>query len=102
MWALALVGGFVMFTETHKKAYRWTAGIIHGLAHLSAALLVAWAGARLSVSGLGLEEEGLSSLVTTGIGTFIGGYLIGSFLLGLYLLISLNVFRRHANEAFPK
>jgi hypothetical protein len=29
-----------------------------------------------------------------------GGWLAGSFLTGLYLLISLNVFGRHGNEAF--
>jgi hypothetical protein len=31
---------------------------------------------------------------------FIGGYVLGSFIMGLYLLISLNVFGRHSNEAF--
>ena len=29
-----------------------------------------------------------------------GGWLVGSFLTGLYLLISLNVFGRHSEEAF--
>ena len=28
------------------------------------------------------------------------GYLVGSFIQGLYLLVSLNVFGRHFNEAF--
>ena len=30
----------------------------------------------------------------------IGGYAVGSFIQGLYLLVSLNVFGRHFNEAF--
>jgi hypothetical protein len=31
---------------------------------------------------------------------YIGGHLLGSFVMGLYLLISLNLWRRHHNEAF--
>lgn len=30
----------------------------------------------------------------------IGGYIVGSFIMGLYLLISMNFFGRHSNEAF--
>jgi hypothetical protein len=30
----------------------------------------------------------------------VGGFVVGPIILGLYLLISLNVFHRHGNEAF--
>ena len=36
----------------------------------------------------------------SGILMFASGALVGSFLMGVYLLISLNVFGRHSNEAF--
>ena len=39
-------------------------------------------------------------IVLTVVFILIGGYLIGSFIQGLYLLISLNIFGRHFNEAF--
>ncbi len=30
----------------------------------------------------------------------LGGWVVGSFIMGIYLLISLNWFSRHSNEAF--
>ena len=35
-----------------------------------------------------------------GLLVFIGGFLIAPIIMGLYLLISLNIFGRHHNEAF--
>jgi hypothetical protein len=99
-WVLVVIAAFVLFTDTHKKTYRGIAGIVHGVAHLLFALVIAWAAARFSVSYLGLQIGSVTSLITTGIGTFVGGYIAGSLLMGWYLLISLNRFNRHANEAF--
>jgi hypothetical protein len=31
---------------------------------------------------------------------FVGGWIVGSLIMGLYLLVSLNVFGRHSEEAF--
>ena len=31
---------------------------------------------------------------------FVGGWLLGSLIMGLYLLVSLNIFGRHSEEAF--
>ena len=33
-------------------------------------------------------------------GTFVGGWIVGSVIVGVYLLISVNVFGRHSEEAF--
>ena len=42
-----------------------------------------------------LAFEGFSGILM-----FASGALVGSFLMGVYLLISLNIFGRHSNEAF--
>ena len=95
---LILILSFILFTDTHSVWYRRIAGTLHGLAHAAAAwgLLLATRalGAALGVTHP-LAFEGFSGVVM-----FLAGGLIGSFLMGLYLLISLNVFGRHSNEAF--
>jgi hypothetical protein len=109
---LTLVG-FVFFTDTHKTFYRIVGGGLHGVFHIIAAYYVAF----ISVSWLGnnLREEiwrrpipwfggfeffldwrKLLALIVI----FVGGFLLGTFIMGLYVTISLNVFGRHANEAF--
>jgi 3',5'-cyclic AMP phosphodiesterase CpdA len=95
---LVLVLGFVLFTDTHSAWYRRIAGTMHGLAHAGAA----WALMRIVnhlVAALALPHRLLVEALT-GTLTFAGGALIGSLLMGVYLLVSLNVFERHANEAF--
>jgi hypothetical protein len=38
--------------------------------------------------------------MVTGAGTFAAGWVVGSAIVGVYLLISVNVFGRHSEEAF--
>jgi hypothetical protein len=99
-WILGLILGFVFFTDTHSKLYRWIAGSIHGLSHLLTNLLLGWCITRITISTLSLDPSGFAQPIIAGVGLFVGGYLAGSLLMGIYLLISLNVFRRHSNEAF--
>ncbi|MGZ9243048.1 MAG: metallophosphoesterase [Candidatus Binatia bacterium] len=110
---LLTVAGFVFFTDTHKKIYRFVGGGMHGIAHVLAANY----GALVFVSELGnnlserqwrqrlpwpegfeffLDFRILAALVLI----FLSGFVLGTFIMGLYLLISLNVFGRHGNEAF--
>jgi len=49
---------------------------------------------------LGLRYQTPEQLLLTGSLIVLGGWIVGSLLLGVYLLISLNVFGRHMNEAF--
>jgi hypothetical protein len=107
------VVGFVFFTDTHKKLYRFLGGGLHALAHIFFAFYIA----LLSVSLVGnnlsratwrthipwpagfeffLDWRMLIALVLT----FVGGFVVGTFIMGLYLLVSLNIFGRHGNEAF--
>jgi hypothetical protein len=82
LWLLAFVAAVVFFTDTHVRWYRILGGIGHAVSHLGAAFGVAWAALLVTTQLLGL------------------GGPAGAFVLGLYLLVSLQVFGRHSNEAF--
>lgn len=126
-WALFTVLGFVLFTDTHSKVYRWIMGSLHAFAHIISAFAVAlasiyfviylatitsqWNHPPLTLGSFRprwvytlVQGDHIFNLdmriVLTVVLILIGGYVIGSFIQGLYLLISLNVFGRHYNEAF--
>jgi len=107
------VAGFIFFTDTHSTLHRWLMGGFHGVAHVLAAFFVAIAAAlftaRLSggdwIWQLGWFGGKHSFPIDIKIGfagflIFVGGFLLGSLIMGAYLLLSLNVFGRHGNEAF--
>jgi hypothetical protein len=125
--ALFTVLGFVLFTDTHSKAHRWIMGSLHALAHILSAFALALASTYFVINlvtvtsrwnnppmKLGPLELNWIYTMTQGEHVFnldlrillvvililIGGYIIGSFIQGLYLLLSLNLFGRHFNEAF--
>jgi Calcineurin-like phosphoesterase len=105
--------GFVFFTDTHSLPYRIIMGSIHALAHVLAAFTIALLcvsfvasistpdGWRLPIPWGGGYQFHLDTrmLLASSI-ILIGGYVVGAFIMGLYLLISMNVFGRHSNEAF--
>jgi hypothetical protein len=99
-WSVTVFLGFWLFTDTHVTWYRWTAGTIHGLTHLLAVFFIGWGAAYVAVHVMGLQFRSISQLLLSGAIIFASGYLVGAVLLGLYLLISLNAFGRHGNEAF--
>ncbi|PTL83197.1 hypothetical protein DAT35_14460 [Vitiosangium sp. GDMCC 1.1324] len=93
-----LVLGLIGLADARFGKGRWLAGLLHGLAHLAASLLVFWVAFALTGSFLRLgsvPQELLGAVLV-----FAGGFLLGPTLFGLYLLISLNGFGAHANEAF--
>lgn len=101
VWAVAILGGFVAFTDTHKRWWRVAGGLLHGAAHMAAALAVTWgvAGALginllSGVPGSSLKELALTVIVGA------AGAILGPTLMGLYLLLAMNGLGRHANEAF--
>ncbi|MBI3698074.1 MAG: hypothetical protein HY238_24960, partial [Acidobacteria bacterium] len=85
---------------THSKAYRWIMGSLHGLAHVAAAFFLTWGANYLCVTVLGWQWESIRQLALCGALIFAGGWIAGPIIMGIYLLVSLNVFRRHTNEAF--
>ncbi|HEX8844702.1 MAG TPA: metallophosphoesterase [Pyrinomonadaceae bacterium] len=114
-WVLITILGFVLFTDTHSKVYRWIMGSIHAAAHIISAFAVALASIYLVINLSATPSRfdwvyqwtqgphnftlDLRILLTV-ILILIGGFAVGSFIQGLYLLVSLNVFGRHFNEAF--
>ncbi|MGZ3461083.1 MAG: hypothetical protein ACXU86_21560, partial [Archangium sp.] len=90
-----LVLGLMGFADARFGWGRWLAGLLHGCAHLAASLGVFWVGFALGSFLPSGPRELLGAMLI-----FAGGFLLGPTLLGLYLLISLNGFGVHANEAF--
>ncbi len=99
-WILLVWGGFLMFTDTHSKAYRICAGTLHGLTHLLCIFLIGWGATYIGVTCLGLPFKHPKQLLLAGVIILLAGGLAGSIVMGLYLLISLNGFGRHLDEAF--
>jgi len=98
LWVIGVVALFVVFTDTHSRLYRWFAGLAHAAAHWLAIFYIGW-GARFVGAWLLGEHDLAQTLVSGGL-VFGGGWVVGSFIMGVYLLISLNVFGRHSEEAF--
>jgi Calcineurin-like phosphoesterase len=111
---LATLVGFWFFTDTHSKRYKAIMGLTHAVAHVLAACAVAlltvfwieelttpetwtfnipWPGTASSFS---LDLRLLLAVLLV----FVLGFVVGSFIMGLYLLLSLNFWGRHGNEAF--
>ncbi len=99
-WILLVWGGFLMFTDVHSKVFRIVAGTLHGLAHVLAVFFIGWFATYVGVSMLGWHFKSVKQLVLAGGVIFALGWIVGSIVMGLYLLISLNIFKRHSNEAF--
>jgi hypothetical protein len=101
---LLVLLGFVLFTDTHATWYRRVAGSLHGAAHLATAYGVGILGSGLAQAFQRAVPEAASWPLTApsivGAALLAGGWVVGSLVMGLYLLVSLNVFGRHSNEAF--
>lgn len=100
LWLLACIGAFVFFTDTHVGWYRAIGGTAHAVAHLFAAFTLAWLALVMTTQWMGLEYGGLPQLALSGLFTAFAGGIVGGFVLGAYLLVSLQLFGRHSNEAF--
>jgi hypothetical protein len=90
----------VLFTGKRAGSYRYTAGPVHALAHLFAIFVISWQVSYWLSGGRGFDPASIVQLLLAGFLIFAGGWIVGSFIFGFYLLISLNVFGRHHNEAF--
>lgn len=97
---VAIYLAFYYFTVGGRMfRFLWGA-LVHGSAHIFAALWLAdranqWCGLTTPES-LTTWMVALCRLSVL----YMGGHLIGSFIMGLYLLVSLNLWRHHHNEAF--
>jgi hypothetical protein len=98
LWVIALVALFVTFTDTASRVHRWVGGGLHFLAHWSAIFLLGVA--SVATSRFLPAEWVVSRFTYETAFMFAGGWIAGSLIMGLYLLVSLNVFGRHSEEAF--
>lgn len=98
LWTIGTVGAFLAFTDTHSRAYRLLGGLAHCAAHFAAMFYVGW-GARVLADQF-FPTDGFLRSLTAGTVIFTGAWIAGSIVMGLYLLISVNVFGRHSEEAF--
>ena len=98
LWVIALVAVFVTFTDTASRVHRWVGGGLHFLAHWTAIFLLGVA--ATTTSRILPEEWAVSRFGYETVFMFAGGWIVGSLIMGLYLLVSLNVFGRHSEEAF--
>jgi len=88
--------GFFYFSQGQVILRALWGGFIHTSAHVFAVWWLAdlankWFGTDLTQTGVAIYRLLL---------LLIGGYLFGSIIMGVYLLLSLNLFRQHHNEAF--
>lgn len=106
-----VIAGFVAFTDTRKRWYRWVGGTAHALAHLLSASFIGWMGCWVYVA---VKEQWLgvpkltaldfSQKILAGAPAVIMiavlGFIVGLFIMAFYLWFSLNVLGHHSNEAF--
>lgn len=98
LWIALVSGVFVLFTDTHSKFYKVAGGLGHAAAHWAALFYLGWGAAHFA--NWLLPTQVLGSFVSAGLLVFAGSWIAGSVVTGLYLLVSLNLFGRHSEEAF--
>lgn len=98
-WVLLTALGFIAFADARRPALRVLGGLAHTGAHLFAVLVLAWLSGQLGrACGLGW---GSPAQVGLSLGLlYFAGWLLSSLLFGVYLLVAINGFGRHGNEAF--
>ena len=96
--AVVLVLGMMGLADERFGRARWGVGLLHGVVHLAASLFAFWG--AFALSGALLPPGSVPQELLGAVLVFAGGFLLGPTLMGLYLLISLNGFGAHANEAF--
>jgi len=98
LWMAALVAAFVGFNSTHSRTYRWAGGMVHAAVHWACIFHLGWS--SVLIAQWLAPGAGFLQFVLAGAIVFCGGWIVGSIVMGLYLLVSLNVFGRHGEEAF--
>jgi hypothetical protein len=109
--ALTVVG-FWLFTDSHSRWQRFVGGSLHAIGHLTAAFLIAVGSVALVLAisspkwiwsipwfgdfAFALDTRKLLVVLLI----LVGGFVAGTFIMGVYVLISMNIFGRHGNEAF--
>ncbi len=98
LWLGAVAAGFVFFTDTHSKWYKWLGGLTHFFMNLFS---IAYIGLFATYINNTVFNEGvITGFIFIPIIVFALGWFFGSLNMGIYLTVSMNIFGRHDNEAF--
>lgn len=98
LWLGAIAAGFVFFTDTHSRWYKWAGGLAHfGMNLFSIGYIGLFA---VYINNTIFNENIYTGFIFIPLIVFWLGWFFGSFNMGLYLTISMNIFGRHDNEAF--
>jgi len=95
-----IFAGFIVFTQSKSKMFRWWAGSLHSLAHVLVGFFIFWGVSYICMTVLGLVPKSITQYLIAGALIFPAAWIGGSIVMGLYLWIALNVFGEHANESF--
>jgi hypothetical protein len=98
LWIGIVAAIFLVFTDTHSKVYRVCAGLAHAAVHWTCIFYVGWG--AVIITGWLLPGQSVARFLVSGAIVFAAGWIVGSFVMGLYLLVSLNLFGRHGEQAF--
>lgn len=98
LWVGGISVALVLFTDTHSRVYKWLGGLVHASAHWASLFVLGW-GALLVTDAL-VPAWTLTRFASMTLLIGAGAWVLGSVVVGLYLLISLNIFGRHSEEAF--
>ena len=96
VFILVIGGGFVAFTDTTHKHYRWASyagGIFHGILQVLLLLTICWA---FYIGTYTRWEQPLYQAIKL----LLAGGTLGGMLMGLYLLTVNGLFGTHETEAF--
>ena len=93
-----LLFGFIFFTNTHYRWFRWIGGGTHSLLHLAASFFIGWGAGVLTQPYL--QYHPTSHMVIAGMTIFLVAWFAGPTIFGAFLLVSLNVFHRLGNMPF--
>lgn len=98
LWIAIVFAAFIIFNDTHSKLYKWIGGLTHCFFHF---VMIFWIGSlSFFLANIISGNSDFLLFLFTMLMIFGGGWLAGSLIMGVYLLISMNVFGRHDNEAF--
>lgn len=98
LWLGLIAAGFVFFTDTHSKFYKWLGGLSHFFLNLFSMAYIGLFAAYINTTIF--KENIYTGFTFMPLIIFALGWIIGSFNMGLYLMISMNIFGRHDNETF--
>ncbi len=98
LWLIAIIAAFLAFTDTHSKVYRILGGLAHSTAHFFAMFYIGWG--ALDIADHIFPNAITFRAIAAGAMIFAGGWVAGSIIMGIYLLVSINIFGRHSEEAF--